>query len=51
METPEGDQGRYDITRTHTQHEILFKQAGLTVLRMEEGVETHTFALKLSGSD
>ena len=44
METPECS-GRYDITRTDNHHRLLFQRAGLAVDRVEEGVETHTYAL------
>lgn len=33
METPEGEQGRYDITRSQAHHEVLFALAGLQVRR------------------
>mmetsp|Transcript_44609 Transcript_44609/g.111797 ORF Transcript_44609/g.111797 Transcript_44609/m.111797 type:complete len:299 (-) Transcript_44609:64-960(-) len=50
METPAGEQGRYDITRPRAHHNLLFQQAGLQILRCEEGVETHTYALALAKS-
>lgn len=49
MDTPDCS-GRYDITRTDSQHRLLFERAGLLVDRSEKGVETHTYALVLSPS-
>jgi SAM-dependent methyltransferase len=44
METPDCS-GRYDITRTNDHHRFLFQRAGLVVDRVEENVETNTWAL------
>ncbi|KAJ1473673.1 S-adenosyl-L-methionine-dependent methyltransferase [Baffinella frigidus] len=46
MEVPEGEQGRFDITRPDYHHRLLFRSAGLEVLESVEGEETHTYACR-----
>ena len=48
MDTPGGENERYDITRTDEHHRLLFQRAGLTVTSSERGVETNTYCLILS---
>lgn len=50
MDTPNGPDGRYDITRPAAHHRYLFQQAGLHVILWEEGVETISVALAYTGS-
>ncbi len=45
MDVPEGENRRYDITRSDEHHRLLFHQAGLKVKFAEKGVETNTYAL------
>ena len=45
MDTPQGEHGRYDITRSDAHHRLLFEKAGLRVHMMEQGDETNTYAL------
>ena len=45
MDTPCGENQRYDITRSDAHHRLLFQKAGLTVVFVQKGVETHTYAL------
>lgn len=46
MDTPGGPHNRYDITRSDAHHRLLFRMAGLTVLSMARGEETHTYVLR-----
>mmetsp|Transcript_46998 Transcript_46998/g.147238 ORF Transcript_46998/g.147238 Transcript_46998/m.147238 type:complete len:285 (-) Transcript_46998:52-906(-) len=46
MDTPDGENGRYDITRTDVHHRILFEKAGLTVEDSELGMETCSYCLR-----
>ena len=50
MDTPEGPEGRFDITRPELHHKYLFQQANLDILMMEVGVETISFALECRSS-
>ena len=46
MDTPAGDNNRYDITRPDAHHRLLFQMAGLKVQSMERGEETNTYELR-----
>jgi hypothetical protein len=46
MDTPGGPHERYDITRSDAHHRLLFQMAGLNVISMERGEETHTYVLR-----
>eukprot|EP01041_Mallomonas_annulata_P007372 gene7372-15059_t len=46
MDTPDGPEGRYDITRPNAHHLYLFQSAGLSVIHWEDGVETISVALE-----
>ena len=48
MDTPAGENVRYDITRPDAHHRLLFRLAGLEVQSMERGEETNTYELKNS---
>jgi len=48
MDTPDGPNERYDLTRTDMHHRLLFQKAGLIVDLNEMGVETNTYALVLN---
>jgi AdoMet dependent proline di-methyltransferase len=50
MDTPWGENERYDITRSDAHHQLLFQMAGLTVKSMERGKETNTYQLRNHGS-
>lgn len=50
MDTPGGENQRYDITRSDAHHRLLFRMAGLTVKSMERGEETNTYELRNLGS-
>jgi len=45
LETPSGEEGRYDITRTDAHHRVLFGMARLEILMHEAGVETNSYVL------
>lgn len=45
MDTPGGENKRYDITRPDAHHRLIFHRAGLRIEHVEEGVETNTYAL------
>ncbi|CAB9525803.1 Lys N-methyltransferase 1 [Seminavis robusta] len=45
MDTPAGENNRYDITRPDAHHRLLFQMAGLTVKSTERGEETNTYEL------
>lgn len=47
MDVPEGENRRYDITRSDEHHRLLFHNAGLKVKFVEKGVETNTYVLGL----
>lgn len=45
MDVPEGEHGRYDVTRPDAHHKLLFRAARLAVVRAERGKETVTWVL------
>ncbi len=51
LETPTGEEGRYDITRTDAHHRVLFAMAGLRVHAHQVGVETNAYVLAPAGQE
>jgi len=45
MDTPAGDNVRYDVTRSDAHHRALFKLAGLEAVEVHRGDETNTWVL------
>jgi hypothetical protein len=45
VDVPEGEHGRYDVTRPDAHHQLLFHAARLRVVRAERGGETVTWVL------
>ena len=46
MDTPEGENARYDITRPDAHHRHLFGAAGCAVVQCQQGAETNIWVLR-----
>lgn len=49
MDTPGGENKRFDITRSDAHHQALFRLAGVTVAECHRGLETNTWVLHHRG--